>query len=592
MAPVRASDGVPLVVKFDPTRRRHDQDTVLDPILFELSLLFGLCVAVALVVHRLRMPPIVGFLLAGVVAGPHGTGLIHHQELVEHLAEVGVVVLLFTVGMELAVGNISRMRRAIVVGGGIQVGLTIAVGAVVAVAAGLSFGTAIFMGFLLSLSSTAAITKILSDRGQISTPAGRHAVGICVAQDLAVVPMILLIPVLGGGATTVWGATVGVVKASGLLALAAGLAWLIVPRLLDLVARTRSRELFVLSVIAICLSLSVVTAELGLSLALGAFLAGVILGSSEFHHQAVSEVEPFRDTLASLFFLSIGMMFDVSVLLEAPVLITVSVLTVIAGKAVIARIAMRVLHLPQATGWRVGLSVAQIGEFGFVLTQVAAGTELLDDRLERVFLFVAVVSIAVTPVLFALGRFLEQRDETLGRRGRDASEGVSDHVVIVGFGPVGRALADALEAGEIPYRVVEMNSVTVKDERAGGRPIILGDASRPVVMHALGIERARLLVIAINDTEATQRVVSLARRMAPHVHIIARATYLGEVTKLEALEVDEVVPQELETSVEIVVRSLRHLLVPDDQVEARVGEVRSRARASIGTPPPKADEES
>lgn len=565
-------------VKFNPARGRHDPSTVLDPILFELSLLFGLCVAVALVVHRLRMPPIVGFLVAGVVAGPHGIGLIQHHELVEQLAEVGVVVLLFTVGMELAVGNIARMRRAITVGGSVQVGATIAVGTIVAVSAGLSFGTAVFLGFLLSLSSTAAITKILTDRGQINTPAGRHAVGICVAQDLAVVPMILLIPVLGGGSESVWSAMGGVAKASALLALAAAVAWFLVPRLLDLVARTRSRELFVLSVIAICLSLSVVTAELGLSLALGAFLAGVILGSSDFHHQAVSEVEPFRDTLASLFFLSIGMLFDSSVLLEAPLLITVSVLTVIAGKAVIASLAMRVLRLPSRTCWRVGLSVAQIGEFGFVLTQVAADTNLLGDRLERVFMFVAVVSIAATPLLFALGRMIERRGEPEHRRAREAGEGVSDHVVIVGFGPVGRALADALEAAEVPYRVVEMNSETVKNERARGRPIILGDATRPVVMHALGLERARLVVVAINDPAATKRVAALARRMAKHVHIIARATFLGEVADLEALEVDEVVPQELETSVEIVVRSLRHLLVPDDEVDLRVEQVRERAR--------------
>ncbi|MCA8942584.1 MAG: cation:proton antiporter, partial [Planctomycetes bacterium] len=436
------------------------------------------------------------------------------------------------------------------------------------------------LGFLLSLSSTAAITKLLSDRGRINAPAGRHAVGMCVAQDLAVVPMILLIPVLAGGDGSVWGAAAGVAKASGFLALAAAIAWFLVPRVLDLVARTRSRELFVLSVIAICLALSVVTAELGLSLALGAFLAGVILGSSEFHHQAVSEVEPFRDTLASLFFLSIGMLFDSSVLLEEPVLISVCVVTAICGKAVLAFVATRVLRLPSKLGWQVALSVAQIGEFGFVLTQVAARTELLDERLERVFLFVAVVSIAVTPALFALGNFLEQRSERDARREYDEAHGLIDHVVIVGFGPVGRALADTLEAADVPYRVVEMNSVTVKQERLAGRPIILGDASRPVVMHALGIERAKLVVIAINDPSATGRVASLARRMAPHVHIIARATYLGEVEQLQRLEVDEVVPQELETSIEIVVRSLRHLLVPDDEVEERVDAVRTRARNS------------
>ncbi len=558
---------------------------MLDPILFELSVLFGLCVAVALVVHRLKMPPIVGFLIAGIVAGPHGTGLIKHQELVEHLAEVGVVVLLFTVGMELAVGHVGRMRRAIVVGGGFQVGITVAIGTIVSLVAGVPFGAAAFLGFLLALSSTAAITKLLSDRGEIGTPAGRHAVGVCVAQDLAVVPMILLIPVLAGESGEVWNAIVGVGVASGWLALTAVVAWFVIPKLFDVVARTRSRELFVLSVITVCLALSVITAELGLSLALGAFLAGVILGSSDFHHQAVSEVEPFRDTLASLFFLSIGMMFDGSTVVEQPLLVGVCLAVVVGGKAGIAYLAMRAMKLPTRTGWRAALSLAQLGEFGFVLVQLADGTQLLGPELERVFLVVAVLSIALTPLLFAVGAAIQRRDGTEGKRGEDR-HGFKDHVIVIGFGPVGKALADTLEAAEIPYQASELNAVTVKTEREKGRPIILGDASRAGVLRALGVARARLLVVAINDPSATRRVVSTARRLSPHIHIIARANYLGEVPGLEALEVNEVVPQELETSVEIVVRSLRHLLVADDDVDRWVGEIRSKARSGgVGKAP-------
>lgn len=555
------------------------------PILSELALLFGLSVVVALLVHRIKMPPIAGFLVAGIIAGPHGIGLIQHRELVEQLAEIGVVVLLFTVGMELAVGHIGRMKRAILVGGGLQVTVTICVAMVVAKIGGVAWGSAIFVGFLIALSSTAAISKLLTDRGELNSPAGRHAIGVCIAQDLAVVPMILVLPILAGGDGAdggISGALLGIAKASGWLVLAVVIAWFAVPRMLWIVSRTRSRELFVLTVISICLALSAVTGMLGLSLALGAFLAGVVLGSSDYHHQAMSEVEPFRDTLASLFFLSIGMLFDGSIVLEEPVLVTTCFVLAIAGKAGIAWIAMRALQLPRIVSWRSALMLAQLGEFGFVLTQLPASRSLISDRLERIFLVVAVLSIALTPLLFAIGAAITRRaDRGSSKRQVDSGHELRDHVIIVGFGPVGRMLAGALDDAGVPCRIAEMNAETVRTERAAGRDIVLGDASRPGVLHALGVDLARVLVIAINDPGSTPRVVAQVRRLAPHLHVVARANYLSEVAGLRALEVDEVVPQELETSAEISAHVLRHLLTPDADVAQYLEALRTRAAQSM-----------
>ena len=320
----------------------------LDHVLLDLALLFALCVAVVVVFHRLRVPTVAGFLIAGALLGPHSFKLVSQQELVEQLAEIGVVVLLFTVGMELSLSSLLKMKRSLFLGGGLQILLTIVLGAAFALLGGLPLGTAIFLGFLLALSSTAAISKLLQERGELGSPSGRLAMSICVAQDLAVVPMILLLPLLAGSKDLGFGGTLlSIGWAFLLVALTTVGLWFIVPRVLDLVSRTRSREVFVLTVFTLCLTAALVTSHLGLSLALGAFLVGLVLGESGYHHQATSEVEPFRDALSSLFFVSIGMLFDYRVILEAPLLVTLALIVVIFGKALLVLLVSKMLGLPR-----------------------------------------------------------------------------------------------------------------------------------------------------------------------------------------------------------------------------------------------------
>lgn len=552
---------------------------MLDPVLLELALLFGLCIAVALVFHRLKMPPMVGFLASGALVGPNAFGLVSHPELVEHLAELGVVVLLFTVGIELSNVQIARLRRPVMVGGSIQILGTVVLGSLLAVFSSVDIGQAIFLGFLLSLSSTAAITKLLGDKGELSAPPGRMAVSICIAQDLAVVPMILVLPLLAGGDGSFVDTMGEVLSALMYLTLTAVGARFMMPPILDLVSRTRSRELFVLAVITLCLSVAIITAHLGLSLALGAFIAGFVLGQSEYQHQAVSEVEPFRDALSSLFFVSIGMLFDYRVIMEAPGMVSVSLLAVIFGKLLFAYLAIRALRMPRWLSLRSGLMLAQVGEFSFVVAQVARNEGLMPPELEKIFYLVAVLSIAATPFLFGWGKKLtrrrgqNERESTSSRR----SDELSEHAIIVGFGPAGQTLARSLRSLEIPYHAIEMNAETVKSRKAAGESISFGDATRPMVLKAAGIARARILVLAINDAEATRRIAAQARRVAPHLYILARATFLGEVPLLDRVGVDEVVPQELETSVELTVRALRRFLVPDDEVGRQVKGIRDLA---------------
>ena len=552
----------------------------LDHILVDLVVLFALCILVVVCFHRLRIPPIAGFLAVGALMGPNALGLIHQVEIVEFLAEIGIVVLLFTVGMELSLRDLFKMRRSLLVGGGLQIGLTFGLGASGALLGGLEWGTAIFLGFLLSLSSTAAIAKLLQDRGELGAPHGRFAMSLCVSQDLSVVLMILSLPLLSGGMGGAGEGEFGAVlikvgRSFALLAVTMAAAWFFVPKILDLVARTRSREVFVLTIFTMCLAAASVTAMLGLSLALGAFLVGLILAESKYRHQATAEVEPFRDALSSLFFVSIGMMFDFSVIAEYPLVVSLALAAVILGKAVVVIVAARVLGLPGWVGIRTGLLVAQVGEFSFVLIQVARGNNLNLGSIESVFIVVAVLSMALTPLMLFVGRRLTRRTAKMGTiRDRETNSPLQDHVVIVGFGPGGQAVAGALRNQGVSYVAIELNAVTVKRCRERGDKIFLGDSTREAVLRAAGLPRAKVLVMAINHAGATLRTADLARRLAPEVRIVARTNFIGEVATLQRMGVQEIVPAELETSIEIMVRVLRHFLVPAEEVGTEVTRVR------------------
>ena len=551
----------------------------LDAILIDLALLFALCVAVVVFFHRLKLPPIAGFLVAGALMGPNALGLISQPELVEHLAEIGVVLLLFTVGMELSVSDLFRMRRSILVGGGLQIGLTIILGAGCALVGGMPWRTAIFLGFILTLSSTAAVSKILQDRGELSSTPGRLAMSICVAQDLAVVPMILLLPLLASGEDQSMGQVLAEIAVSlGYMVVTMVVGWFVVPTVLDLVSKTRSREVFVLSIFTLCLATASVTAAIGLSLALGAFLVGLIISESGYRHQAAAEVEPFRDALSSLFFVSIGMLFDYRLILSEPGAVITALVAVIVGKAVLVMIAARALSLPVWVGIRTGLLLAQVGEFSFVVIQVARGNSLEMGGIEAIFLVVAVLSIALTPLMVVAGRWITRKTDKLEPViGRQTKKTRRDHVVIVGFGPGGQAVAMALKNQDIPFVIIELNAATVREFSDQGYPILMGDSSREVVLRAAGVTRARILVLAVNDSEATRQTADLARRLAPELRIVARTNYIGEVPALERLGVQEIVPQELETSIEVMVRVLRHFLVPDSEVGRQARDVRRGA---------------
>src|SRR5437867_4067541 len=467
-------------------------------VLRDLAVIFGASLVVVLVFHRLRLPALPGFIVAGVVLGPNALGLIPDVHRVEGLAEVGVILLLFTIGIEFSLSRLREMGRQVVVAGACQVGLTVAATGAAAAAGTTRWQVALFLGFLAALSSTALVMRPPTEKGDIDTPHGRLATGVLIFQDLCVVPMMLALPFLAGRAA---GSAAGLVVDFGKAALVVvGVlvaARTVVPRVLAEILKTRSRELFLIAIILVATLTALGTEAVGASLALGAFLAGLVISESDYAHQAMAELLPFRDIFISLFFVAVGMLVQLDVVLAHP------------------------------------------------------GLEACVIRLDRV-----------------LPRLRPQEVAP-------AAEPLADHVVIAGLGLNGRNLATALRAVRVPYLIVELNPQTVRQARAQGEPAFYGDATREEILRALGVERARLFVVAISDPAATRRMVRVARGLNPALHIIARTRYVVEIPELARLGANVVIPEEFETSIEIFTRVLAHYEVPQGDIDTLVNRIRA-----------------
>lgn len=557
-------------------------------ILQDVFVILALSALILYVSHHLRVPTVVGFLITGALAGPHALGLVSHIHAVEILAEVGVVFLLFSIGTEFSVADLLALRRPALLGGSLQMGLTIALGAGMAWVLGGAPGPSVFMGFMLALSSTAVVLKVLQDRREAEAPYGRAVLAILIFQDIAIVPLMLLAPVLAGRAADPGmellvlalkaGAVLGVVYASA--------RW-IAPFLLKRVAETRNNELFLLAIVTLCFSVAWLTWRIGLSLPLGAFLAGLIVSGSGYGHQALARILPFRDVFTSLFFVSIGMLLDVGQAASRPFTVIFLTCCVLGLKALVAGGVTQLLGYPLRAAVLAGVGLCQVGEFSFILAREGLALGLLKPEVYQLFLSVAVPSMALTPPLMALAPRLAKVMAKLPlsrawHEGRyapaapaDHLAGLKDHLVIIGFGLNGRNLARSARTWNIPYVILEMNPDTVLRERAGGEPIVYGDASYPAVLEHLGVPRARLAVVAISDPGASRRAVKALREMNHKLVILARCRFWAERKQLLELGADEVIPEEFETSVEIFARVLERYQVPRMEVDRFVAQIRA-----------------
>ena len=551
------------------------------PILRDLVVLVAVAIPAVLLAHRLKIPTLVGFLFTGILIGPHSLGFVREMESVTELAEMGSVLLLFAVGLELSLSRIVKLGRYVIRGGTIQMLGTIAIVAVVALIAQLPVNHAILWGALVALSSTAIILKIYADRGELDSPHGRVVVAILLFQDLCVVPLMVLMPLLAGtqqGPMALVRAVVVTAVTTGGLIVAGRF---IVPRFLARVTTLRNQEIFTLCVLAIGLGAAFLTSRFGLSLALGAFLAGLIVSESEYGLQALSDVLPFRDTFSGIFFTSIGMLLNIRFFFENALLVLAVALGVILLKTAAGYAVVRLVRRSDRAGIIVGLGLAQVGEFSFVLASVAATLGLLVDNEYQVFLGAAIITMLCAPFLVAAApdiadRLLSHRMPTMefGTREVRAAKPLTDHVIIVGYGLNGRNLARALRSAGIPYAIMDSNGQKVRDARLDREPIFFGDGTRTEVLERIGIQRARMLVFAIASHQDEKRGIVVARHANPRVHIVARTRYVSDMEELYSLGANEVVPEEFETSLEIFARVLRRYGITEGRIREQAEEAR------------------
>jgi CPA2 family monovalent cation:H+ antiporter-2 len=558
----------------------------LTAVLRDLAVVLAIATVVALVFSRLRLSVVAAFLVAGMILGPTGAGFVSEPGVVKSLAEIGVVLLLFTVGLEISLSDLGKMRREVLWAGGMQVSSTVLITLLVLMLWGLPVPEAMFIGFVVSLSSTAIVLKALADRMEIDTNHGRAAIGILIFQDLAVIAMMLLIPSLRQWETAN-PVTVFLTLAKAGLGVAAllVLAHFLIPRLLKEVIRLNSRDILALTVLMLVMGTAFLAHRWGLSLGLGAFLAGLVISESDYVHEIAAQVMPFRDVFTGVFFISVGMLLDLPFLARNLLLILPMVATVALMKVFSAGMALRAL----AHHWRLvviaSVSLMQIGEFSFLLMSEGYRIGLIGTVQYQFLLAIAILTMVATPFVIDAGpgiawgweRWMTGASPLPENEERRTvrKHGLENHVIIAGFGMSGKNLARVLRATRVPYIVVDVNDAQVREGRAAGEPMFYGDVNRPEILDRLGVDLARIMVLAISDPMATRRAVVVARRSNPNLFILVRTRYVADVDDLIALGANAVIPEEFETSVGIFSRVLAEYHVPDHVISQQEEILRS-----------------
>ncbi|MFA4859338.1 cation:proton antiporter [Methanoregula sp.] len=548
----------------------------MDLLIASVSILL-LAIALLYIGQRLRMPSIVSFLIIGMLVGPFGLGLITNQESIDTFGQIGIVLLLFTIGLEFSFKKLMRSWRTVIIGGTVQVLATIIAITLISRYSGMPFNEALIFGFIVSLSSTAIVMKILQEKGEVDTLRGRTLLGVLIFQDLAIIPMMLITPLLvGSGGPDMNALPYQVGKVALIILIIIVMARWIIPAFLFRVAREKNRELFLITLAGTCILIAWLTNEAGLSFTLGAFIAGLIIGESEYNIDALGHIIPFRDVFAAIFFLSIGMLLNTRTVFVDFYYVAMMVLIIIVFKILTGVLAAKVLGMPTRVCVFTGLALCQIGEFSFVLAKNGLDNALIPDTVYQIFLAGAIITMALTPFAMnaspkvvdliyriAPGRLSRERVDTEEVK----EKGLSDHMIIIGYGITGKSVARAAAIAGIPSMVVELNPEIIRQERSTFRPnFLFGDAVQEEILEHAGIHHARTLVIVISDEEAIPRIIHTARQMAPDIHILARTRHVRQARYLLELGADEIISEEFEASLEIFTRALRNYEIPEEEI--------------------------
>ena len=575
----------------------------IPPFLTEVVALLVAGAVIAYVCNRFGLVPIVGFLLAGVCIGPNALGLVRDRELVDAAAEVGVILLLFTIGIEFSLQKLARIKLLIFGGGGLQVGLATLLTLGVLALFGIDWRAGLFTGFLVALSSTAIVLKLLGDRGETNEQRGQVGLGLLIFQDLAIILMVLLVPMLSGSGGSTLGIVWALAKAGAIIAGVLIFARRLMPKVLEMVARTCSPELFLLTVIAICFGTAYLTSLAGVSLSLGAFLAGLLVSESRFSEHALSEIMPLQILFSATFFVSVGMLLDLSFLMQNLPLVlgVVSLVLIVKVATTGASVLALGYRLPVAAAS--GLMLAQVGEFSFVLER--AGREVglspagLADAGSQTFIASTVVLMVLTPLLMHVGSRLSRRLETK-QAGREAATiaaqplpehlpQLEDHVIVAGYGEAARRLVRVLGGSGIPYIITTLSPAGANEAEAEGLIVLRGDASHQRTLQLAGVERAKMLVIADDDPATARRIAAVARTTNPTMRILVRTRYIAEIESLMEAGVDRVIAEELESIVGLFADVLRDYRIAAEEIDAHEEAMRRGGYVALLRDPPEGE---
>ena len=536
------------------------------PLVADLALVLLAALLGGYLAQRIGQPLIVGYILAGVVVGPFTGGpTVGNVHDIEQLAEIGVALLLFSLGLEVSFRELAPVRRVALIGGTMQIILTICLGTGIGVwLLGWALRPSVWFGAFVSLSSTMVVLKTIQAQGRLGTLSSRVMLGILVVQDLAVVPLMIVLPELSG---TGLGAAAKVATAAGRAVLLLGaivfFSTRVVPQLLAYVARWNSRELFFLSTTTLAVGVGYVASWFGLSMALGAFVAGLVINESEYAHQALSDIVPLRDLFGMLFFVSVGMLLNPVIIWQHAAILVLVVALITAGKAAILSAVVRVFGYWNVVPLAVGLTLFQVGEFAFVLARVGRSSGAISDDVYTLTLNTVIVTMSLTPLVSSLvpevyGRLWPRRAREMHEAINVPSSGLSDHVVVAGSGRVGRTIADTLSSLALPFVLVESDDRRVQQARAAGFPVIYGDATQPVVLQAARTDKARAVLVTIPVFADVRSIVRAARQFRPDIAIVARADGPEAVRALHALGIEDVTSPEFEAAIEMTRQALMH----------------------------------
>ncbi len=552
------------------------------PIIRDVVIILLVSIPIVFVFNKFRIPSIVGFLIAGIIIGPHGFKLITEIGQIEIMAEIGVIMLLFTIGLEISIQRLMQMRRMLILAGGLQVSLTILITAVILFLFGIPLNQSIFYGMLLSLSSTAIVLKLLSDRNELEAPHGRIALGILIFQDLAIVPMIILVPILAtADVLDVSTISLQILLSFGAVAVVIVLARYFIPKIIYQLAKLRIREAFTIGTLLLILGTAYLTESAGLSLALGAFIAGLMISESEFSHQVFADIIPLKDAFNSIFFVSIGLLLNLQLVLDFPLYVFALVSGIVIIKCTIVTLLVLFMKYPTRTALITGLSLAQIGEFSFVLASVGITHDLFSQEFYHAFLASSIFTMLLTPLFIEIAPHLAAGLGGIrigSGPGIDTGEKkMKHHVIVVGYGLNGQNLTRVLKETGIPYVIIELNPETVNRLTEKKENVIFGDVTKSEILRQAFIETAQCIVFAISDPRAMVLGIRVADQLNSTVYTIARARNTKDIDELKRNGADVVIPEEFETSLQIFSKVLENYHIPINVIMKQVAILRGES---------------